>query len=250
VEYFRVDESYREDDPVPNSKDHGRRDYGTRAGYWRLVDILDEYDVPATVALNAEVCDHQPRTVEAALDRDWAIMGHGITNSHRLVEMDRETQRKTIEETRDRISDFTGDSPSGWLSPGLMGNFDTLELLQRAGFDYLCDWCVDDQPFDFDNGLVGVPYSLDLNDKGLYGRQGLTGSQYRDAILDACETLRTEGQQPNRGRVLPIPLHPHITGQSFRAPYLEEALSEIADHDDVWMTTGDAIADHYLREYQ
>lgn len=246
VEHFQLDEPYREGDPVPDSKGHGRREYGTRAGYWRLLDRLDRHDVPATLALNAAVCDHQLEVVEAALDRDWAIMGHGVTNSRRLVDMSRETERREIEETRDRIASVTGSTPAGWLSPGLQESFATPDLLAEAGFTYVCDWCADDQPFAFaDVDLVSVPYSLDLNDKGLFGRQGLTGPQYRDALLDAFDTLCTEGSDPDRGRVLPIPLHPFITGQSFRAPYFGEALARIVAHDDVWMTTGDKIAAHY-----
>lgn len=250
VEHFRLDEPYREGDPVPDSKSHGRREYGTRAGYWRLLDLLDRHDVPATLALNAAVCDRQPTVVEAALDRDWDIMGHGVTNSHRLGDMDREDERREIEETRDRIASATGSTPAGWLSPGLQESFATPELLAEAGFSYVCDWCADDQPFALTTGdLLSVPYSLDLNDKGLFGRQGFTGPQYRDALLDAFATLRAEGSEAGRGRVLPVPLHPYIAGQSFRAPYVGEVLEHVAAADDAWVTTGDEIAAHYRRVY-
>lgn len=249
VEHFRLDEPYREDDPVPDTKSHGRRDYGTRVGFWRLADVLDEHGVPATLALNAAVCDHEPAVVEAAVERDWPIMGHGVTNSLRLIEMDPDTERAAIEATRDRIAEFTGSAPAGWLSPGLSSTFETPNLLAAADFEYLCDWCADDQPFELAGGdLVSVPYSLDLNDKGLIERQGLTGPQYRDALLSAFERLRAEGRAGS-ARVLPIPLHPFIAGQSFYAPYLGEALSEIAAADDAWLTTGDELATHYRREH-
>jgi peptidoglycan/xylan/chitin deacetylase (PgdA/CDA1 family) len=245
VEHFHIDEPYREGDPVPDSKGQGQRDYGTRAGYWRLLDVLDDQDVPATLALNAEVCDHQPRVVEAALDCDWPLMGHGLTNSRRLTAMSPAEQRETIEATRDRIAAVAGEAPAGWLSPSLQSTLETPVHLAEAGFEYLCDYCAGDQPFDIDGDLVGVPYSLDLNDKGLFGRQGLTGRQYRDSLLDACDTLAREGTEPGNARVLPIPLHPHVTGQPFRAPYLEEVLAELTAREEVWLTTGDEIAAHY-----
>lgn len=241
VEHFKFGEPYREGDPVPDSKGHGRREYGARVGYWRLQNVLDRYEVPATLALNAAVCDNQPEVVEAALDRNWGIMGHGVTNSNQLVNMDREREREEIEETRDRIAAFTGSSPSGWLSPGLQESFATPKLLAESGFTYVCDWCADDQPFMFsDIDIASVPYSLDLNDTRLFRQQGLTGPQYRDTLLDAFNSLRSEGN-----RVLPIPLHPYITGQSFRAQYLGETLEQITSQDDVWVTTGDEIATHY-----
>ncbi|MFB6096757.1 MAG: polysaccharide deacetylase family protein [Haloferacaceae archaeon] len=244
VEHFRYDLPYREGDPVPDSKGHGRREYGTRVGYWRLQEILDDHSVPATLALNSEVCDHEPAVVEAAVERDWAIMGHGRTNSRRLVGMDRRTAEREIRETRDRIERFTGSPPAGWLSPGLQHTAETPELLEETGFSYVCDWCADDQPFELaDLDLVTVPYSLDLNDTRLFRSSGYTGPQYRDAILDAADTLAAEGN-----RVLPIPLHPYITGQSFRAPHFEAVLAELVDREDVWLTTGDELASHFRGE--
>ena len=245
VEYFRYDPDDT-DDPELDTKSFGRREYGPRVGLWRLLDVLDDADVPATYALNAEVCDHQPEVVDAALDRGWPIMGHGRTNSRRLVSMSTAADRRTIRETTERIEAYAGSRPSGWLSPGLMQSADTLGHLDEAGYSYVCDFCADDVPFPFDGyDLLSVPYSLDLNDKGLFGRQGLAGPQYRDAVLDAFETLRADARRTGVARVLPIPLHPHITGQSFRAPYLGEALDRLADADDAWLTTGDELAAHY-----
>lgn len=246
VEHFRLDEPYGGADAVPDTKSHGRREYGTRVGFWRLLDVLDDREIPATVALNSAVCDNQPEVVEAIVDRGWPILGHGTTNSRRLVDMDPTTERRTIERTRDRIAAVSGDAPSGWLSPGLLESARTLDLLADAGFSHVCDWCADDQPFALSTGdLLSVPYSLDLNDKGLIGRQGLSGPQYRDALVDAGQTLRREGRGQSNGRVLPIPLHPHVTGQSFRAPYFAEALDALSTHDDIWFTTGDEIETHY-----
>jgi allantoinase len=36
-----------------------------------------------------------------------------------------------------------------------------------------------------------------------------------------------------------------VIGQPSRYPYLEKALAYIADHDGVWLTTSDEIAEHY-----
>jgi peptidoglycan/xylan/chitin deacetylase (PgdA/CDA1 family) len=250
VEHFRLDEPYWGADAVPDVKTHGRREYGNRVGFWRLLDVLDERDVPATIVLNSDVCDTQPRVVEEIVERDWPIIAHGTTNSRRLVEMDRETERETIQRARDRIESFTGEAPAGWMSPGLRASAHTAELIADAGFSYVCDWCADDQPFAMDvDDLLSVPYSLDLNDKGLFGRQGLTGAEYRDALVDACATLRREANEQGSGRVLPIPLHSYIAGQSFRAPYLGEVLDRLTRIDDVWFTTADEIAAQY-REQQ
>jgi len=44
-----------------------------------------------------------------------------------------------------------------------------------------------------------------------------------------------------------LALHPFVVGQPSRYRYLEQALAYIANHDGVWLTTSDDIAEHYTR---
>jgi hypothetical protein len=46
-----------------------------------------------------------------------------------------------------------------------------------------------------------------------------------------------------------IALHPFLVGVPHRSKYLEQALSYIAGHRDVWMCTGDDIYNWYASEY-
>ena len=39
-----------------------------------------------------------------------------------------------------------GQPPAGWLSPWIAETLHTPDLLQEAGYSYLMDWCMDDQP--------------------------------------------------------------------------------------------------------
>ncbi len=47
VEYFEYSTPYPADpsDIVPNVLNYGWRDYGTRVGIWRKLDILDKYEI-------------------------------------------------------------------------------------------------------------------------------------------------------------------------------------------------------------
>jgi len=56
-----------------------------------------------------------------------------------------------------------------------------------------------------------------------------------------------EGEQS--ARVMCIALHPFIMGQPFRIKYLRQALEYITSHDDVWLATGDEIAEWYYERY-
>ena len=80
---------------------------------------------------------------EAARDRGWEFLGHGfIQKNMQKVENEREAIRKTTE----AITTFTGKRPRGWLGPGLTETWETPDLLAEEGYDYVCDWVLDDQP--------------------------------------------------------------------------------------------------------
>ena len=39
-----------------------------------------------------------------------------------------------------------GAAPKGWLGPWISQSRATPDLLAEAGYEYLLDWCMDDQP--------------------------------------------------------------------------------------------------------
>jgi len=128
-------------------------EYGNRVGIWRLMETLTEYGIRGTVALNSAVCRHYPRVLEKALELDWELMGHGITNSQPNHELELDDERRMIDQAVAEIQRFQGKPPRGWLGPGLSETRDSLDLLRGAGIDYVCDWINDDQPYRMRNSL-------------------------------------------------------------------------------------------------
>ena len=45
-----------------------------------------------------------------------------------------------------RSASLTGKNPRGWLGPGLTETWETPDLLVEEGYEYVCDWVLDDQP--------------------------------------------------------------------------------------------------------
>jgi hypothetical protein len=125
---------------VPDNYNMAWRDYGLRVGIWRQMAILDKYAIRATVALNAEVCDLYPLVVEEGLKRGWEYIGHGLTSSQGLYGLPEDEERAVIQQTVERIAQFTGQRPRGWLGPGLTETARTPDLLAAAGVDYVGDW--------------------------------------------------------------------------------------------------------------
>ena len=225
-------------------RNNPRNDYGLRVAVWRLFDMFSERNIKTTIALNAAVTRFYPQVIDAAKKRGDEFMGHGMTNSEHLDTVPRENAAAIVRQAVDTIRNATGQKVRGWLGPGLGEADGTLDALKAAGVEYVCDWgSADDQPFPMKNGLHVMPYTVDINDLGLIDRQGTPASQFAAYIVDAFDTLYREGA--DNARVLPIALHPFLTGAAHRAPHLAKALDYIKGHDRVWWARGGDILDAY-----
>ncbi|GAA4895295.1 polysaccharide deacetylase [Stackebrandtia albiflava] len=231
---------------VPDPLNHGWRDYGARVGFWRVMETLDRHGVRASVLLNSEVCEEYPQIIEAGKARDWAWLAHGKTNSQLPAEVPAEAEREYLTEIVETIETATGHRPRGWMGPALNHTFQTPSLLADLGVSYLLDWTADDQPFRLNvPGLLSVPYSVELNDIGVFTMKSHTGPQFTRMLKDQFDQLYTDAA--DGGRVMALALHPFVIGQAFRNRHLDEALAYITGHEGVWVTTSDEIAAHYDR---
>ncbi len=229
---------------VPDPLNYGWRDYGARVGIWRLTESLDRHGIRASVLLNSEVCARYPQIIQAGLARDWAWLAHGATNSLLHANLSPEEERAALADVVDTIEKATGRRPRGWLGPGLSETFNTPTLLAELGLSYLLDWTNDDQPYPLNvPGMLSVPYSVELNDLGVFNLKGLTGPDFVQMVKDQLDQLFADSA--DSGRVMALALHPFVIGQPFRHKYLDQALEYVANHPGVWLTTSDEIAEHY-----
>lgn len=246
VEHFHLDKPSTSIWPgtaelVPDALNYGWRDYGVRVGIWRMMSSLDRHGVRASVLLNSEVAQHYPQIIKAGLERDWAWLAHGRTNSVLHTGLAEDEERRVLTDIVDTIADATGHRPHGWMGPGLTETLNTPRLLAELGLSYVLDWTNDDQPYRLNvPGMISVPYTVELNDLMLSAR-GTTGPEFVQIVRDQYEVLRAEGD----GRVMALALHPFVTGQAFRAKYFDQALGFLAAQPDAWLTTSDEIGGYY-----
>ena len=234
----------------PNVFDYAARDYGNRVGIWRLMELLDRYDIKASVLLNSDLCEHYPIIIAEGKKRGWEFLGHGTSNSVLLGGMSEGDERHIISTALEVVRRAVGEPPLGWLSPALQETFNTPDILAEAGIKYLCDWCCDDQPFRMNvkqGTLISIPYTTDLNDIPAFVYHHRTPQQFYQMIKDQFDTLYQEGA--SQARVMCIALHPFLIGQAHRIGCLEKALQYIKSYKDVWFTTSREIAGWYYANY-
>jgi peptidoglycan/xylan/chitin deacetylase (PgdA/CDA1 family) len=228
---------------IPNWAWH---EYGNRVGFWRLLEALDEHAIKAVLAINGKAIKSYEAISKAALERGWEFMGHGFGQKNmQKVPDEREDIRMTVE----AVKAFTGKPPRGWLGPGLTETWETPDLLVEEGFDYVCDWVLDDQPVVLKTRtkpILNVPYTQECNDVAMMLIQHHKASEYYDRAMDQFEQIYQDSAKS--ARVMALVVHPYIMGAPHRAKYFRRVLAEIRKRPDVIFWTGEEICDWYLGE--
>lgn len=237
--------------PTPDVVGYSQRDWGNRVGHWRLMDLLDKYNMRGSISLNVALCDHHPEIIEACAARKWEFFSHGIYNTRYSYGMTEAQERAVLEDSIKTVEKATGERIRGYLAPALTHTERTFDLIAEYDFWYTCDLFQDDQPQPIktkSGKLVSMPYSLEVNDVITYGAQAMSPWRYADVLKRHFDQLLEEGE--TSGTVMCIPLHAYLVSQPHRIRPFEEALRHITSFsDDVWITTGAEIAAHYREHH-
>jgi len=252
IEYYKFGELLghlpANETPWPGHRDHAWRDYGNRVGVWRILKLLDELNLPAVHLTNSEIYRHHPEITDAIRARGDEVVGHGRTNSERQGILPEDEEAVLISEATLAITKAEGAPPGGWMSPWQSESLVTADLLKENGYSYTLNWPADDQPFWMttrSGPLLSVPYPIEINDAPQMLARRHSPAEFADMIIDQFdEMLEQSVLQP---LVLPISLHPMVSGQPYRIRHLRRALQHIVEHssrDRVWLTRSGEIAKH------
>ena len=230
--------------PMPDVPNWAWHEYGNRVGFWRLLDVFDRFHLPGVIAINGGAIQAYEPIARAALERRWEFIGHGFGQKNMQKVPD---ERVDIQKTTAAIESFTGRRPRGWLGPGLTETWDTPDILAEEGYEYVCDWVLDDQPVPVrtrTRSLVSVPYTQECNDVAMMLIQHHAASEYRDRAIDQFDQLFSDAQ--DSARVMAVVVHPYIMGAPHRLRYFSEALAHMQSRSGVLFWTGEQILDWYL----
>lgn len=231
---------------APDVRSYAAREYGNRVGIWRVFELLDRYSITGTASLNLRVLERYPAIREALVERDWAIMSHGLVNTAGIYGLDESAERAFYTESVELVARYTGRPLRGMLTPHLSANDQSPELMVEAGLTYHADWVHDDQPAPIvttAGRLISVPYTFDLN-TGVVLSGRFSPAFYARAAMAQFDTLLADSV--TAPRVLCISVHPFLIGQPSAIGHLERILDHITNRPEVWWTTGDELAEYYL----
>lgn len=220
-------------------------EYGSRAGFWRLHKIFNDFELPVTVFGVAMALDRNPEAVEAMLEANWEIASHG----YRWIDyqfIDIKEERKHLQLAIDIHERVTGARPKGWYTGRTSPNSRQI-LREEGGFLYDSDSYADDLPY-WDKEAASphliVPYTLDVNDMRFATSQGFnSGDQFYTYLKDTFDTLYEEGQE--HPKMMSIGLHCRLAGRPGRAAALKRFINYIQGHKNIWICRREDIARHW-----
>ena len=231
-----------------NQRNYAWRDYGNRVGFWSLMDLFDEFKLPASHLVNSLLYEFQPQLFDRIRERGDDIIAHGRTNAERQKGLWEDDERRLINEVTATIGKHEGVPPRGWLGAAASENTTTLDLLKEAGYTYVLDWPCDDQPIWMNTRagkILSIPYPAELNDAGALIWRQHSGREFADMVIDQFDEMVERCE--NRPLVYCLALHPYIVGQPYRIRALRQAFQHIVSHklrDRVWFTRGNELAEY------
>jgi allantoinase len=220
-------------------------EYGSRAGFWRLMRLFEERQLPVTMFAVGMALERHPDAAQAMVELGHEIASHGWRWIN-YDQIDEATERDHMHRAIASIEKLTGQRPLGWYTGRTSERTQRL-VAEEGGFLYDADSYADDLPYWVKVGAhdhLIVPYTLDANDMRFATAQGFnTGEQFFAYLRDCFDTLYEEGL--TAPKMMSVGLHCRLAGRPGRIAGLRRFLDHVQSRDKVWICRRVDIARHW-----
>ena len=237
----------------PNKRDlivESVYEYGSRAGFWRLMRMFAERKIAVTVFGAALALERNPAAARAIVEAEHDVCSHGwrwVGFQNMSVEQEREEMRRAVASIERTI----GTRPIGWYCRYAPSIATRRLVVEEGGFLYDSDAYNDDLPYWTRVGgkphLV-IPYTLDANDMKFSVAPGFSApSGFFEYLKDTFDVLYAEGA--TSPKMMSVGLHTRLAGRPGRAAALARFLDYVLEHQDVWIARRGDIARHWIAHH-
>jgi peptidoglycan/xylan/chitin deacetylase (PgdA/CDA1 family) len=108
--------------------------FGPKVAIWRILDLLDEFEVKATFCTPGWVAEKHQRAVNAVLERGHEVAQHGYLHERVEEFVAIEEEEMILLRGKEAIEKSTGVTPAGYRPPSYIYTEHTLDLLRQHGY--------------------------------------------------------------------------------------------------------------------
>jgi peptidoglycan/xylan/chitin deacetylase (PgdA/CDA1 family) len=216
--------------------------YGSRVALGRILDLLDEHDIPATFfgpAVSFSLAPEMIQKIQASGRHEIGINGWIHEYNAKLP---REDEARLLRQAVERMTKLIGKRPVGYRAPSWNFSDNTLGLLLEMGFLYDSSLMADDRPYEIlangkPTGLVELPVEWIQDDAPLINPLGNAYTSPRDLLQVYKDEFDGAYQE---GTTFVLTMHPHYIGHRSRIVILRELIDYMRARPGVWFGTHEA----------
>ena len=224
--------------------------YEARVGTPKLLELLDQLGLKATFFITGWTVEAHPAMAESILHAGHEIGHHGY--HHLLPDPGSPFIVEEVERGLEVLKRRLGVVPKGYRAPS--GEFceELRATLVRQGLQYTSSFRDDVRPYrhvlrDGTLGTIELPVTPSYDDwvLGLSTRVSPRPILSREQVLSIWKDELDETR--DWGAMVTTVLHPQCSGRPMRLRLLREFLQYTQACGDVWIATGEAIADRFVQ---
>lgn len=238
--------------------------YGAWVGAPRILDLHDEYEIPATWFVPGHTIESFPDRVGDVHDRGYDVQCHGWRHVDPSTFDSKEAEKAEYERAMANIEDVTGRAPVGFRSPAWEFSAHTLDVLEELGFEwdssqmghdfrpyYLRkDWSAPtDGPYELGEStdVVEIPISWKRADfpalMFVWEQSILWGFADERSVFDLWRAQFDWLYENVEGGVFTLAMHPQVVGQPPRTARLADLIRHMQTKPNVEFATASAVAE-------
>lgn len=235
----------RDGDTSPGALARG--EFGSRVGARRLLQLLDEFSIPATFYVPAVSALLHPDEVKAYAAAGHEIGAHGWI--HERTDLLSPTEERALaHRSLDTLEKLVGVRPRGVRTPSADFTTSTVEVFHEIGIEYDTSLMADDMPYELlvegePSGIVEIPMEWIRDDAPYFTMQRYgphrpytTPRQWLTIMKDEFDSAYADGG------IFQLVCHPHIIGHRSRIVVLRELIEYATSHDAVWFASHGNVA--------
>jgi peptidoglycan/xylan/chitin deacetylase (PgdA/CDA1 family) len=213
--------------------------YGPTVGLQRILNLLEDFEVPATFFVPGWVAQNHKDRVRETHARRFEIAGHGYMHE-KVSEMSLEEETAVLQKCVDGIKEAIGTNPTGYRAPWFDFGKNSLSLLGKFSFEYDSSLMSQDLPYlvNVDGKLlVELPVDWSLDDYPAFEVDRKPPAQVRETWQAEFDALYRDHSLFN------LTMHPECIGRPARIGMLRDFVRYMKSKPKVWFASANEVAE-------